>query len=54
MMSDAGIRDSPSKPGIKQQGIRFLMMEWGNRNLLAAAFYEERRAKQDDIRQQRG
>ena len=50
MMSDAGIRDSPSKPGVKQQGIRFLMMPRGNRELLAAAsFYEERRAKQDDI-----
>ena len=49
MMSDAGIRDSPSKPGVKQQGIRFLMMHRGNRELLAAAFYEERRAKQDDI-----
>ena len=50
LTSDAGIRDSPSRPGVKQQGIGFLMMHQGTWQLLAAAsFYEETRAKQDDI-----
>ena len=49
-MSDAGIRDSPRRPRVKQQGMGFLMVHWGTRELLAAAsFYEETRAKQDDI-----
>ena len=49
-MSDASIRDSPRRPGVKQQGMEILMMHRGTRELLAAAsFYEETRAKQDDI-----
>ena len=43
-MSDTGIRNSPSKPGLKQQGMEFLML-----HLLAAASYEETDTKQDDI-----
>ena len=50
MMSDAGIRDSPSRPGVKQQGMGFLMLHRDTRELLAAgSFSVEGRAKQDDM-----
>ena len=39
MMSDAGIRDSPSRPLVKQQGMGFLMMHLDTRELRAAASF---------------
>ena len=50
IMSDAGTRDNPSRPGMKQQGMGFLMMHRSTRELLAAAsFFVETRRKQDDM-----
>ena len=50
MMSDAGIRDSPTRRVVKQQGMGFLMMHRSTREPLAAAsFFVVTRAKQDDI-----
>ena len=50
IMSGAGTRDNPSRQGMKQQGMGFLMMHRSTREQLAAAsFFVETRWKQDDI-----
>ena len=41
MMSDAETMDNPSRPGMKQQGMAFLMMRRSTRELLAAASSSE-------------